>query len=414
MFSKKTRSALSALLAFILVFTACFALLPAPAAEATTQAEIDSLQSQRDSIKQQQNELQSTISSLKSKQYSTIELKTALDQKNTLTLQQIQNLEEQIDLHTTLIKQKTEELKDAQAVADAHFAKYKVRLRNMEENGKYSYIEVLFGANSISEFLSLIDDIGDIIKSDKELENSYRKAITDLSAVKAEYENAKEELQAKNTELKALNVQLEKDIAEATALINSLQGDINSNSQQLADLADQGSKMDSKIAAMTKKLAEEARQRELEKQRQEQGSTPSNPSTPVIATGSLMWPSYTTSIASPYGYRIHPIYGTYKLHGGVDIGASYGTAIWAADSGKVVTSQDGWNGGWGNYVMIDHGNGVQTLYAHMSSRAVSVGQSVSKGQVIGYVGSTGASTGPHLHFEVWNYGSRVDPMSYFR
>ena len=404
MFSKKKRSVMAAALAFILIFTACFALLPAPQAKAVTQSEIDALQSQRDALKGQQSQIQSTINSLKGQQNATIELKTALDEKNTLTLQQIQNLEEQIELHETLIEQKTKEVDAAQKKADEQYERYKVRVRNMEENGKYNYLEVLFGANSISEFLSLIDDIGDIIRSDKALEKAYRKSVDDLKAVKAEYEEAKAGLEDKQTELKALSAQLEKDIAEAAALISALQGDINAQSGKLSEIAAQRDAVDSELTAKMKELND---QKAKEKQNNNGGGS-------VIATGSLMWPSYTTYVSSPYGYRIHPIYGTYKFHGGVDIAASYGTAIWAADGGTVIISSDGWNGGYGNYIVIDHGNGVQTRYAHMSSRAVSVGTHVSKGQVIGYVGSTGASTGAHIHFEVWNNGSRVDPMSYFR
>ena len=124
----------------------------------------------------------------------------------------------------------------------------------------------------------------------------------------------------------------------------------------------------------------------------------------ATGTGNLVWPSYCTYITSRQGPRTHPITGEYKNHGGTDIGASYGSAIMAADSGTVIRSADGWNGGWGNYVMIDHGNGMQTLYAHMSSRAVSVGQTVSRGQTIGYVGSTGMSTSAHLHFEMYVNG----------
>ncbi len=403
MYIRKSKSVLSLLLAFVLVCTAFFALFPAPVAEAVSQSEIDALQAQRDALKQQQSGLQSTINSLKGQQNATLELKTALDEKNTLTLQQIQNLEEQIELHEQLIEQKSEEIEDAQEVADEQLERYKVRLRNMEENGKYNYIEVLFGASSISEFLSLIDDIGDIMKSDKELEESYRKAVQDLKDLKAEYEEAQKELKAKKTDLETLSAQLEKDIAEAEQLIASLQNDINANASQLSSISAESDALDAELSAKIKELnAQRARE-----QQQGGGGT-------VIATGSLMWPSYTTYVSSPYGYRIHPIYGTYKFHGGVDIAASYGTAIWAADGGTVIVSSDGWNGGYGNYIVIDHGNGVQTRYAHMSSRAVSVGTHVSKGQVIGYVGSTGASTGAHIHFEVWNNGSRVDPMSYFR
>ena len=126
----------------------------------------------------------------------------------------------------------------------------------------------------------------------------------------------------------------------------------------------------------------------------------------------MIWPSYTDYLSSPYGYRVNPVSGIYKLHAGVDIAASYGTNIYAAASGTVILAGD--NGGYGNCVMINHGNGYTTLYGHMSSIAVYDGQSVSQGDTIGYVGSTGNSTGPHLHFEVRDSGSgeTMDPMGF--
>ena len=222
----------------------------------------------------------------------------------------------------------------------------------------------------------------------------------EIKAVKAEYEQAKADMEDSKTELEALKAQQEKDIAEATAVIASLQGDISSNSSLLSELSAQEKQLNADIQ---KKVDELNKQQEANKGNTGSGST--------VGTGSLVWPSYCTYITSRQGPRIHPVTGEYKNHGGTDIGASYGSAIYAADSGTVVRSSDGWNGGWGNYVMIDHGNGMQTLYAHMSSRAVSVGQSVSRGQTIGYVGSTGMSTGPHLHFEMYINGSRIDPQT---
>jgi murein DD-endopeptidase MepM/ murein hydrolase activator NlpD len=109
--------------------------------------------------------------------------------------------------------------------------------------------------------------------------------------------------------------------------------------------------------------------------------------------------------------RVHPILGYYKSHNGIDIGASYGTDILAADSGVVVTSE--YSSSYGNYVMIAHGYGRYTLYAHMSQRLVSVGDEVSQGETIGYIGSTGWSTGPDLHFEIYENGKRVDPLNYY-
>lgn len=402
MLKKKTKKLFAFAMALVMTMSVMLSCMSV-SAFAVTQSEIDALKSQKSQLASQKSSLQSTINSLQGQQNDQIALKNALDEKNAITVKQILNLNEQIELHTQLIEQKTKEVDEAQKVADAQLEKYKVRVRAMEESGRYNYFEVLFGASSIGEFLSLIDDIGDIMRSDKELEDAYRQSVADLKAVKAEYEQAKAEMESSKTELESLKAQQEKDIAEATAVIASLQGDISSNSSLLSQLSAQEKALNADIQ---QKVAELNRQQQ---QQQQQGNTGNTGST--VGTGNLVWPSYCTYITSRQGPRVHPVTGEFKNHGGTDIGASYGSAIYAADSGTVVRSADGWNGGWGNYVMINHGNGMQTLYAHMSSRAVSVGQTVSRGQTIGYVGSTGMSTGPHLHFEMYINGSRVDPQT---
>lgn len=402
MLKKKCKKLFAFALAMVMTLSVMFSLMSV-SAFAVTQSEIDALKSQRSELRDQKSGVQSTINSLQGQKSDQIALKNALDEKNAITVKQILNLTEQIDLHTTLIEQKTVEVEEAQKVADEQLEKYKVRVRAMEESGRYNYFEVLFGANSIGEFLSLIDDIGDIMKSDKELEDSYRQSVTDLETVKSEYEQAKSEMEDSKTELEALKVQQEKDIAQADAVIATLQGQISSNSGMLSQLTAQEQQLNKDIQ---NKVNELNRQNEQNKPQPNPGGGGS-----TVGTGNLVWPSYCTYITSRQGPRTHPVTGEYKNHGGTDIGASYGSAIYAADSGTVVRSSDGWNGGWGNYVMIDHGNGMQTLYAHMSSRAVSVGQTVSRGQTIGYVGSTGMSTGPHLHFEMYVNGSRIDPQT---
>ena len=407
MFGKRLKSAISVLLSLVLMFSLVLCFTPSNANAATTQAEIDELKEQRNQLKEQQKEIQNTVNSLRGQQDKLIELKTALDEKNAITLQQILNLEEQITLHEELIEQKSVELEKAQDVADEQLSRLKVRIRNMEENGRYNYVAVLFGAESISEFLSLMDDIGDIMKSDRDLENSYKEAVTDLKTVKSEYEEARLELKEQKAELTNLSAQLEKDIVEANAAILELEGDISANSAILSQLNAQDKEMQDKINQKIKELNE-----------QNKPSNPSNPSNPSKPSGSgtlTVWPSYCTYITSVQGNRVHPITGQYGTHGGTDIGASYGSAIYAAGSGTVVTAYNNsaYNGGYGNYAMINHGNGIQTLYAHMSVCSVTVGQTVSAGQTIGYVGSTGRSTGPHLHFEVRVNGSRVDPQSYY-
>ena len=407
MFGKRLKSAISVLLSLVLMFSLVLCFTPTNANAATTQAEIDELKEQRNQLKEQQKDIQNTVNSLRGQQDKLIELKTALDEKNAITLQQILNLEEQITLHEELIEQKSVELEKAQDIADEQLKRLKVRIRNMEENGRYNYVAVLFGAESISEFLSLMDDIGDIMKSDRDLENSYKEAVTDLKTVKSEYEEARLELKEQKAELTNLSAQLEKDILEANAAILELEGDISANSAILSQLNAQDKEMQDKINQKIKELNE-----------QNKPSNPSNPSNPSKPSGSgtlTVWPSYCTYITSVQGNRVHPITGQYGTHGGTDIGASYGSAIYAAGSGTVVTAYNNsaYNGGYGNYAMINHGNGIQTLYAHMSVCSVTVGQTVSAGQTIGYVGSTGRSTGPHLHFEVRVNGSRVDPQSYY-
>ena len=394
-------------LAFVMAASLFVGFIPTTAS-AVTQSEINDLKSQKAALSEQSASYEATISSLKNKKNAQVELKTALDSKLALTNQQIMNLEEQIKLHDALIERKTQEVSEAQVTADEQLEKYKKRVRAMEESGRYNYVEVLFGANSIGEFLSLIDDIGDIMKSDKELEDSYKESVVNLKEAKAEYEEVQTELKQNKVECAQLKDQLQVDITQAAAVITSLQADINENAAVLSELDSQESALQSQIQAKVNQLNEQKKAEEEANRNNNNGGSSGGSTT---GTGNLVWPSYCTYISSRQGPRVHPITGEYKNHGGTDIAASYGSAIYAADSGRVISSSDGWNGGWGNYVMIDHGNGMQTLYAHMSSRAVSVGQTVSRGQTIGYVGSTGMSTGPHLHFEMYVNGSRIDPQT---
>mgnify|MGYP004541767463 FL=1 len=402
----------SFVLAFVMAASLFVGFIPATASAKVTQSEIDDLKNQKAALSEQSASYEATINSLKNKKNAQVELKTALDSKLALTNQQIMNLEEQIKLHDALIERKTQEVDEAQKTADEQLEKYKKRVRAMEESGRYNYFEVLFGANSIGEFLSLIDDIGDIMQSDKELEESYKQSVTDLKTVKAEYEEAQTGLKQNKVECAKLKDQLQVDITQAASVITSLQSEINDNASVLSELDSQESALQSQIQSKVKQLNEQKKaEEEANRNNNNGGSSGGNSGGSSVGTGNLVWPSYCTYITSRQGPRVHPITGEYKNHGGTDIGASYGSAIYAADSGKVVSSSDGWNGGWGNYVMIDHGNGMQTLYAHMSSRAVSVGQTVKRGQTIGYVGSTGMSTGPHLHFEMYVNGSRIDPQT---
>ena len=181
--------------------------------------------------------------------------------------------------------------------------------------------------------------------------------------------------------------------AESQQIIDDLQEDIDAFEAQYEE---------------AKKAEERARQEAEAAAKSGNYNVPAN-----FVGGQFLWPSATTYVTSPYGYRIHPVTGAQRFHSGVDIGASYGTNIFAANSGTVVVA--GYNtGGYGNYVVISHGGGYSTLYAHCSSLLVSAGQQVSKGQVIATCGSTGMSTGPHIHFEIQLNGQTTNPLQYFK
>lgn len=183
--------------------------------------------------------------------------------------------------------------------------------------------------------------------------------------------------------VEGLRLEAEANLESVRALLNQINRDIEAAESRHASLEADAERLEAEIIAL-----------------QEQGGT--NP-------GVLGWP-ISGRVTSPYGYRIHPIFGTRKLHTGIDISGSSGSPIAAAGSGRVILAET--YGGYGRAVVIDHGGGLATLYAHQSSIAVSVGDRVSRGDTIGYVGCTGSCTGPHLHFETRENGARVDPMKY--
>jgi murein DD-endopeptidase MepM/ murein hydrolase activator NlpD len=275
---------------------------------------------------------------------------------------------------------------------------------------------MLLNANSLGEFLTAIDDIGEIMESDKLLEDAYIAARENTERVKADYEQYKATLEAKKEELNTEKVRIEAEINEAAELLEKIKGDIDTYSEELAEL-EQAQKDAEEL--IEKKIAELEEQRRREEEAAaaaaaaaggEGGGGGGYYSDGPIASGNFIWPCACTYITSRVGGRIHPISGVYKYHSGMDVGCQYGDAVWASDSGTVILA--GENGGYGNCVMIDHGfvNGdhYYTLYGHLSAIYVSYGQAVSQGESIGAVGSTGVSTGPHLHFEIRNSSGPTD------
>ena len=218
-------------------------------------------------------------------------------------------------------------------------------------------------------------------------------------------------------ELEAEKAKLEAELEEASELIRKITENLDTESEALQEIESSISEADARIDELVAELeaeraAEEARRQAEEAARNaNQGGGGGYSGGTVTGTGSFIWPVSCTYITSCVGYRLHPVSGVWKYHSGMDIGCSYGDTVWASDGGTVTVA--GENGGYGNCVMIDHGNGYYTLYGHLSSIAVSYGQAVSQGQTIGYVGSTGVSTGPHLHFEIRDGSGALDFAGWF-
>ena len=414
---QKNKAITAGILSFLMVFSLVFGAFPVKA-EAVTQSEIDALKKERDKIAEAKAAQQAIVDDLEAQHASVLERKLAMDERNAYTLEQIDLNEQEIALYDQMIEDKAKEVEAAKQLELQQLERYRTRVRAMEENGNYGFLALVLNASNLGELLTVMDDIGEIMTSDRQLEDEYIAARENTEQVKAEYEEYKAELEAKQAALRADQIELQKQIDEATDLINALLEDIEGNAEELAKLQEAQDATQKEIDEM---VAELERQRREEEERRRQEEAANNPGGSgggggggtATGTGSFGWPVPScTYITSKFGPRYHPVTGAYQsTHTGLDIGASHGATIVASDGGTVTTA--GEKGGYGNCVMIDHGNGYYTLYGHMSSIAVSVGQSVSKGDTVGYVGSTGVSTGPHCHFEIRVNGVCTDPAPWF-
>ena len=380
------------------------------------QSEIDDLNGQKSEIQDRMDDIQSEIDSLGYEMSNTLEKKQILDQKNLLAQEELDVIQEQIDIIDGLLTAVQDDLTEAKAEEEYQRERWLTRVRAMEENSSVSYMEVLFDATNFSDLLTRLDMVNEVMDYDKQLEAQYIAAREKVETLEAQAEAMYSQNEANRAELETKKAQLDADIAAACQLITQMGNDIDDYNEVLEQEKETQAEVEALIVEKEKELAaakaaeEAARQAALATRG---GSETASPSIGVSSSGTwMMWPSYTTILSSEYGMRNNPVTHVYTLHAGVDIRANYGTSIWAAAGGTVVHA--GWNGGYGNCVMINHGNGYTTLYGHMYSIAVSYGQTVSMGQVVGYVGSTGNSTGPHLHFEIRASatGKTINPMSF--
>ena len=336
------------------------------------------------------------VSELSASHASALEQKAALDERNQITLKQIKLLMDQIDLCDTILKQKEKEVEAAKQKETEQLEKFRARVRSMEESENYSILDLLLTSSSIGEFISAMEDMQVIVESDKKLADDYIAAREEAERVRNEYLSVKNEYKEHLDVLNAEQGKLERQIAEADALIISLEEDTES---AIAEYEISIASEDK----MAKYLDEMSLQYAHEQDAELRG---------VYSDSQFIWPVPScTLLTSPYGYRIHPILDYERLHAGLDIGAKFGEEIIAADGGTVLIAE--YSDSYGNFVLIDHGDRYSTAYGHMSEIAVEAGQEVKQGELIGYIGSTGWSTGPHLHFEIRLDGERIDPEEFF-
>ena len=449
-------------LVLVLVMALSVSLLPAAA---VTQQDIANLKSKAQSLNSQKAQIQSQINSLANSKSNAMQKKQLLEQKINVLRDQIAVSEQTISSLTVQIEQKEKELAEAKAEEERYFNLFCERVRSMEEDGEISYWEVMFQAKTFSQLLDQVNKVGEIMDYDNEIMDQLEAAREAVAKAKSELEQSKREEEAARNALQSQKAELDAEVGQVNSLIAQINSQSAAYANQMEDLNANADELDRQIKQAEKayaaqleaqRKAEEARKQAAAAAAAQQraqaaaaakkaaadaaaarsaaqaannaaaSATKSNTSSStatssapvdtsnISSSGGWHWPlSGYTHIASPYGYRICPFHGR-ELHRGADITAPGGTPIMAARSGVVLVSTYG--SSYGNYVTIAHSDGTRSLYAHMSSRAISPGSTVSAGQVIGYVGSTGSSTGNHLHFEIWTNSSSsscVNPMNYF-
>lgn len=384
---KLGKRVLCATLSLLLLLTAAAAVAVRPAyAEKTEEqlaeeqrkaAQIAALEQKKKEQQAKLKDLEKQISEAKAKKNDVMETKKLLDQRNQLLLEQIEDTQNQIDDAAAQIAR-------YEMLEQEQYELFCRQVRSEEERGSLSYLSVLFKASSMSDLLNRMEFVNEVAEYNKML----------IAAMKETRENIAEEkaaMEAKEAELGQQQSELQAKLTETTNLMNEYAAD----QKKLEAIYAAEEKAGKEIAA------------EIDRLLAESDVVPSNEG--------FIWPVNTSKkISSPIGNRVAPGGFGSTNHKGVDIcNVGFTSSVFAVKSGKVLlTNTSGYGGGYGNYVVIDHGGGVTTLYAHMSVVKVSEGQMVSQGTVLGITGSTGASTGPHLHYEVRINGVYQNPLNY--
>ena len=333
---------------------------------------------------------------------------------------ELADLQGQIDSLGTQMTEKNAEIEatkvqlaDAKAREEEQYASMKLRIKYMYENGDTNFLDLLFEAESLSDMLNRAEYIQKVSEYDRQkldefvaVRNEIEETELRLTEEYNELDRMKQETEAKQSSVEALQADKQKELESYNAKIQDANADIAQMQSEIAGIQEAIRAEENQIAAIEAEIRRQ--EEEARKKAEAQGQSYETKS---LGSISFIWPCPASGrITSAFGGRSSPTEGASSNHQGIDIGAPTGSSILAAASGSVVIAT--YSASAGNYVMINHGGGVYTVYMHMNSIGVSVGQSVSQGQQIGTVGSTGYSTGPHLHFGIRSNGTYVNPTAY--
>ncbi len=382
---------LRCLAAFVLALAVVTADL-SPAA-AVTWADVNDLKDEAGDLADQRKELESQLDALADDKSEALKRKDLLDQQITNLSSQIRNVEAQISTYETLITQTEAELAEAQEKEEAQYELFCSRVRDMEKRGTVSYWSVLFRATSFTDLLGRLDIINEIMDADQAVIDELKALQEEIETKKTELETSKKESEAAKADLVTKKNDLDVQRTKANQLVQEIESNESEYQSTLDAIEAEEESIQKKIVQLSQQLAAQ------------------NGSSSSAALGGYIWPVSSRRVTSPFGNRNTGIAGASTNHKGVDIGGVYYTSqVHAAKAGTVIIST--YSSSYGNYVVVSHGSGNTTLYAHMSSRSVSVGDYVNQGDVLGITGSTGISSGPHLHFEITENGTRVNPLNY--
>jgi murein DD-endopeptidase MepM/ murein hydrolase activator NlpD len=411
----KLRKSWKVILAWVLLIAMAVSLYPTQvdaASSSEIRKQLNALKDEKKALQEQIDAIRGQYKENENELLEMVNQKNIIDQEIALLLTQVDNINDQIASYSLLIANKQAELDEAEDALAYLSQKNKERIRAIEEEGKLSYWEVLFKANSFADLLDRLNMVKEIAASDKRRMEELSAAADAVTKAQEELAAEKAELELTQEELAQAQVLLEEKRVAADELVLELIATGEEFQLLLEQSEDEQDKLMKDIAAKEKEL-KQAEYREWMATYVPPTTRPSGgtkPSAQAPSSSGWVCPVPYYRLTSPFGMRKHPILGYNRMHNGVDMACAAGTPIYAAKSGKVTIA--GWGGQAGNYVSINHGDGFASVYMHMTNYIVRAGQYVTTGQVIGYVGSTGLSSGPHLHFGISYNGTYVNPMAY--